>query len=165
MRSEAKNLFGAVASAQGIDLQRSDLFKVSIELPSVLGVRWNDSVQFLVENFPFPKRSIDTIEVKYLQQTNWLIGKDAAIAAVELKVRYAFAHRVAEALEKWFYLVSNPQTGGVGLTSLCKTNGWMRWLVPNMQRQVQDIRGNAREGENTLAEGLTYILEGCLIKG
>jgi len=159
------NTFGAIASANGFDLQRSDLWKVSISLPQVLGVSWRDNVEFLLEKFPFPARERDMIEVKYMQQTNFLIGRDAPTPAIEIPVRYAFGVQVAEALEKWYWLVSNPRTGGVGLTTQVKSKGLMRWIVPNMQRQVQDIRGNVQPGENTMDEGLTYVLEGCIIKG
>lgn len=159
------NTFGAVASANGFDLQRSDLWKVSIILPQVLGVDWRNNVEFLLEKFPFPTRERDMIEVKYMQQTNYIIGRDAPTPAIEIPVRYAFNVQVAEALEKWYWLVSNPRTGGVGLTTQCKAKGNMRWMVPNMQRQVQDIRGNVQPGENTMDEGLTYVLEGCIIKG
>lgn len=159
------NTFGAIASANGIDLQRSDLWKVTIPLPQVLRISWQNNVEFLLEKFPFPARERDMIEVKYMQQTNYLIGKDAATPAIEIPVRYAFGVQVAEALEKWYWLVSNPKTGGVGLTTQCKSRGVMRWLVPNMQRQVDDIQGNVQPGDNTLDEGLTYVLEGCIIKG
>lgn len=159
------NTFGAATSANGLDLQRSDLWKVSISLPQALNIDWRSNVEFLLEKFPFPARDREMIEVKYMQQTNYLIGKDAPMQSVEIPVRYAFATQAAEALEKWYWLVSNPRTGGVGLTSQCKAKGSMRWLVPNMQRQVQDIRGNVQPGENALDEGLAYVLEGCLIKG
>ena len=159
------NTFGAVASANGFDLQRSDLWKVSIILPQVLGIDWRNNVEFLLEKFPFPARERDMIEVKYMQQTNFLIGRDAPTPAIEIPVRYAFGVQVAEALEKWYWLVSNPRTGGVGLTTQVKAKGNMRWIIPNMQRQVQDIRGNVQPGENTMDEGLTYVLEGCIIKG
>ena len=159
------NTFGAIASANGLDLQRSDLWKVTLTLPQVLGVDWRDNVEFLLEKFPFPNRERDMIEVKYMQQTNFLIGRDAPTGPIEIPVRYAFGVKAAEALEKWYWLVSNPKTGGVGLTTQCKAKGIMRWMVPNMQRQVQDIRGNAQPGANTMDEGLTYVLEGCIIKG
>lgn len=160
-----KNTFGAISSANGIDLQRNDLWKCEISLPAVLGIDWRENVQFLLEKFPFPARERDMIEVKYMQQTNFVIGRDAPTPAIEIPVRYAFGVRVAEALEKWYWLVSNPMTGGVGLTTQVKAKGWLRWVVPNMQRQVQDIRGNVQPGENTMDDGLVYVLEGCCIKG
>lgn len=160
-----KNTFGAISSANGIDLQRNDLWKCEISLPAVLGIDWRENVQFLLEKFPFPARDRDMIEVKYMQQTNFVIGRDAPTPAIEIPVRYAFGVRVAEALEKWHWLVSNPMTGGVGLTTQVKAKGWLRWVVPNMQRQVQDIRGNVQPGENTMDDGLVYVLEGCIIKG
>ncbi len=134
-------------------------------MPSALGLDWNKNVEFLLEKFPFPNREREMIEVKYMQQTNFLIGKDAPTGAVEIPVRYAFTTQVAEALEKWYWLVSNPKTGGVGLTTQCKAKGVMRWLIPDMAKQVLDLRGQAVPSNNALAEGLTYDLEGCLIKG
>jgi hypothetical protein len=160
-----KNTFGASFEADGIDLQRVDLWMVSIKLPTVLGITWEENVDFALEKFPFPDRSREMIEVKYMQQTNFVIGRDTPTPAIEIPVRYAFEQRTAEALEKWNYLVANPQTGGVGLTSRCKAKGYMRWMVPNMQKQIQDIRGNAQPGENTMMDGLTYVLEGCIIRG
>jgi hypothetical protein len=159
------NTFGAIASANGFDLQRNDLWKVTIPLPQVLQVSWQDNVEFLLEKFPFPARERDMIEVKYMQQTNYLIGRDAPTPAIEIPVRYAFGVRVAEALEKWYWLVSNPRTGGVGLTTQVKSRGAMRWMVPNMQRMVGDIQGNVQPADNTLDDGLVYVLEGCIIKG
>ena len=164
-RMRFKNTFGASFEADGIDLQRVDLWMVSIKLPTVLGITWEENVDFALEKFPFPDRSREMIEVKYMQQTNFVIGRDTPTPAIEIPVRYAFEQRTAEALEKWNYLVANPQTGGVGLTSRCKAKGYMRWMVPNMQKQIQDIRGNAQPGENTMMDGLTYVLEGCIIRG
>ena len=43
------NTFGAVASANGFDLQRSDLWKVSIILPQVLGIDWRNNVELREE--------------------------------------------------------------------------------------------------------------------
>jgi len=159
------NTFGAIASANGFDLQRNDLWKVSIILPQALGIDWRNNVEFLLEKFPFPTRERDMIEVKYMQQTNYLIGRDTPTPSVEIPVRYAFGAQVAEALQQWHSLVSNDRTGSAGLTTQVKAKGNMRWIIPNMQRQVQDIRGNVQPGENTMDEGLTYVLEGCIIKG
>lgn len=160
-----KNTFGAIADGQGIDLQRQDLFKFTIELPAALGIKWADEVQFAVEKFPFPERSVETYPVKYLQQTNNQIGGDTAMPSVEVLVRYAFNTRVAEALEKWFWLVSNPLTGGTGATSRVKAKGSFRWLVPNQTRQNADITSAAMSSQTTLRDGLQYNLEGCFIKG
>jgi len=164
-RMNFKNTFGAAADAGGIDLQRVDLWKVTLMLPQALNISWQDNVEFALEKFPFPEHSRDMVAVKYMQQTNHVIGGDTATAPIEIPVRYAFSQRTAEALTKWDYLVANPQTGGVGLTSACKCKGYMRWMVPNMQKQIQDIRRNAIPGENTMDEGLTFVLEGCIIKG
>lgn len=166
-KMEFKNTFGAQASANGMDLQRSDLWKVDIILPSVLRMSWQNDVSFLLEKFPWPARDRDMIEVKYMQQTNFLIGRDAPTPAIEIPVRFAFGVRVAEALEKWFWLVSNPKTGGVGLTSQVKAKGSMRWLVPDMAQMAQDLRSNLSDVGSTsaLGNGLIYVLEGCIIKG
>jgi hypothetical protein len=163
-RLKFKNTFGSQIGGSQLDLQRTDLFKVTLELPAALGLPWDEHVEFAVENFPWPDRAIETIQIKYLQQTNHLIGPDTATGPVDMKVRYAFAQRTAETLEKWFYLIRNPLTGGVGLTSQVKCKGYMRWLVPNMAKQVADIRGTARPGEDTMIDGATYVLEGVLIK-
>jgi len=162
-----KNTFGAVADGSGFDLQRSDLWKVSLILPQVLRVDWRNNVEFLLEKFPFPTRERDMIPVKYMQQTNWLIGKDTATTPIEIPVRYAFAVPVAQALERWFSMVGNQVTGGVGLTSACKCMGQMSWYVPNMAQQVATlgIAPSQNIGDNAMDEGLVYALEGCIIKG
>ncbi len=159
------NTFGAQNS--NLDLQRVDLWKVTLELPSVLGgsSAWNENVEFALEKFPFPERSREMIQIKYMQQTNYLIGGDTPTPAIEIPVRYAFAQRTAEILEKWFWLVSNPLTGGVGLTTQVKGKGIMRWQVPNMAQLIADMNSGAQSSQNTMNEGLTYALEGCIIKG
>lgn len=162
-RLKYKNTFGSQGSK--LDLQRNDLFKVTLELPRVLGLPWDEHVEFAVEKFTFPERKREATAIKYMQQTNMLIAGDAAPTAVDIPVRYAFAQRTAECLEKWFYLISNPLTGGVGLTSEVKCKGYMRWLVPNMAKQVADIHGQPRPGEDTMQDGAVYVLEGCWISG
>ena len=159
-----KNTFGSSTDAEGVDLQRVDLWKVTLTFPTGVGIKWTDEVEFALEKFPFPERSREMIEVKYMQQTNFLIGKDMPTPAIEIPVRYAFQALTAEALEKWYYLVSNPQTGGVGLTSSLKAKGVMRWMVPDMDRQRQDLVKNPPVS-NALGTGLQYALEGCIIKG
>lgn len=162
-RLKYKNTFGSQNSK--LDLQRSDLFKITLELPTALGLPWDEHVEFAVEKFPFPDRSIDTIPVKFMQQTNNQIGPDTATGPVEIPVRYAFGQRTAECLEKWYRLITNQITGGVGLTSEVKCKGFMRWLVPNMRKQIADIRGQSLPGEDTMMDGAVYVLEGCFIKG
>jgi len=162
-RLKYRNTFGSQGSK--LDLQRIDLFKVTLELPTAIGLPWDEHVEFAIEKFPFPDRKKDTTAVKYMQQTNMQIGGDAATPAAEIPVRYAFAQRTAEALEKWFYLIANPITGGVGLTSEVKCKGYLRWLVPNMKKQIADIHGQPRPGEDTMKDGAVYILEGCWISG
>ncbi len=164
-RMNFKNTFGSSTDSAGIDLQRVDLWKVSLTFPTGVGIKWADEVEFALEKFPFPDRSREMIEVKYMQQTNYLIGRDTPTPAIEIPVRYAFQALTAEALEKWNYLCANPQTGGVGLTSSLKAKGYMRWMVPNMDRQRQDLTGGAISTEKTLDDGLIYVLEGCIIKG
>jgi hypothetical protein len=148
-----------------LDLQRQDLFKFSINLPQQLRMNWTDQVEFAVEKFPFPERSIDVIPVKYMQQTNFQIGGDTPTPAVEVPVRYAFATDIATALEKWMWLIRNPLTGGVGLTSMVKTDGFFIWIVPNQVAQNGDIRGVPQSSPNTMKNGLKYRLEGVLLKG
>lgn len=143
-----------------LDQQRADLFKVTISLPAVLGLAWTETVEFAVEKFPFPNREINTIETKYMQQTNLSIGGDVAMSPTDLTIRYAFAQRTGEALEKWFQLIANMRTGGVGLTSEVKSKGYFRWIIPNMARQVADLQRDAQPGQDTLKEGLVYELEG-----
>lgn len=153
-----QNTFGSQGSQ--LDLQRNDLWKCSISFPTAIGLKWEDEVQFAVEKFPFPPREKESIPIKYLQQTNKQIGGDVDLAPVELTIRYPFAAKTAEALEKWFWLVANPLTGGVGLTSQVKSKGYFRYLVPNMARQIADLQPNATPGQDTLKDGLIWVLEG-----
>ncbi len=162
-RLKFKNTFGSQNSK--LDLQRADLFKVTLELPTALGLPWDEHVEFAIEKFPFPDRDVDSVPIKFMQQTNSLIGGDAATGVSEIPVRYAFAQRTAECLEKWFRLISNQLTGGVGLTSEVKCMGFLRWQIPNMAKQIADIRGQPLPGEDTMMDGAVYILEGCWIKG
>jgi len=169
-RLEFKNVFGSQSTSYGggLDVQRVDLFKVTLFLPQALldlGLTWENNVQFAVEKFPFPDRTVELIPVKYMQQTNKMIGADTDSAPVEITVRYAFQERTAETLEAWFQLVRNQRTGGVGLTSMVKAKGILRWLVPNMEKQIADLRGTPLPGAGTMTEGLTYELEGCVIRG
>lgn len=162
-RLKFKNTFGSQNSK--LDVQRVDLFKVTLELPTAIGLPWDEHVEFAIEKFPFPDRKKEVVPIKYMQQTNNLIGGDTATPSVEIPVRYAFAQRTAEALEKWFYLIANPLTGGVGLTSEVKCKGYLRWQIPNMAKQIADIRGQPRPGEDTMMDGAVYVLEGCWIQG
>lgn len=161
-----KNSFGSQgqSGANLLDLQRSDLFKVSLILPPAIGLTWIDNVEFAIETFPWPERSTQPIPVKFMQQTNFIVGPDTATPSIDLKVRYAFAQPTAQALEKWYWLTSNPLTGGVGLTSQVKAHGRMRYLVPNMAKQIADLNAQALPGQNTLMDGLVYELEGIMIK-
>lgn len=169
-RLEFRNRFGTQASR--LDPQRPDLFKLTIIMPEALqrvsNLTWQDVVEFAVERFPFPERSRDFTAIKYMQQTNWLIGGDTQMGPIDVPIRYVFAEQTAELLEKWFWMVSNPRTGGIGLTTQCKGKGYMRWIVPDMNAQLQDLRQNVPLGSRVISttnEGLTYELEGCLIKG
>jgi hypothetical protein len=165
-----KNTFGSATSAGGIDLQRVDLWRVNLVLPQIAGTIlannvWANEVQFALEKFPFPERAREMIEVKYMQQTNYLIGKDMATPAIEVPVRYAFQALTAQVLEQWNYLCANPQTGGIGLTSAVKAKGTMQWYVPDMSQQAAGIAANPSATDNILEPGLYYVLEGCIIKG
>jgi len=162
-RLNFKNTFASQNSR--LDLQRVDLFKVTLELPSAIGLPWDEHVEFAVEKFPFPDRKKDVVPIKYMQQTNLMLGGDQASPGVDIPVRYAFAQRTAEALEKWSYLHANPITGGVGLTSEIKCLGYLRWMIPNMAKQIADINGVALVGQDTMLDGAQYVLEGCMITG
>jgi len=158
-----KNLWGSAAEG-GIDQQRADLFKFQIVLPGALAAKWEPDIQFAVSKFPFPEAKVETIPVKYLQQVNKVIGADQALQDIEVPVRYAFNKNTAETLWRWFYAISNPRTGGVGLTTAVKARGTFSWLVPNMAVHLSP--GQA-ENENAavLKEGGRWTLEGCLISG
>jgi len=158
-----RNTFGSQDSR--LDLQRQDLFKFTINLPAALRLDWIENVEFAVEKFPFPERSIDMIGVKYMQQTNYQIGADTPTPFIEIPIRYAFGQQTALALEKWMWLVRNPLTGGVGLTSMVKTDGYFRWIVPNQVAQNGDITGTPTTSQTTMKEGLVFRLEGCVIRG
>lgn len=162
-RTKNKNVWGAAGVA--VDAQRADLFKVTLQLPPALGgtARWVEDVEFAIESFPFPDRNREMIPVKYLNQTNFVLGADAPSDPVQMKVRYAFNQSTVQILERWNYLTSNPETGGVAITSAVKANGRFRWLVPNMVQQ--QLLESASPSEDTMVDGLVYRLEGCLVKG
>jgi hypothetical protein len=165
-RIKFKNTFGSQDAR--LDLQRGDLFKFKIQLPAALNMKWENEVEFAVENFPFPARTKETIPIKYLQQTNHQIGADAATASVAVLVRYAFSTQTAKALESWFWLISNPLTGGVGLTSQVKAKGYFIWMVPNMARQIADLTqtsNSTTEAQDVMKPGLIYALEGVWPSG
>jgi len=160
-RIQFKNTFGSQDAR--LDLQRADLFKFKIQLPAALNLKWENEVEFAVEKFPFPARGRDSIQTKYLQQTNHQIGGDQATSEIQVDVRYAFSAQTAKALESWFWLVANPLTGGVGLTSQVKAKGQFIWLVPNMARQIADLNQSSNattQALDVLKPGLIYALEG-----
>lgn len=163
----SRMLFRNTFASQGsnLDLQRQDLFKFTINLPPALGLDWTENVEFAVEKFPFPERSIEVIGIKYMQQTNFQIGGDTPTPAIEVQVRYPFGQLTAQALEQWMWLIRNPLTGGVGLTSAVKTNGVFTWLVPNEPAQQGDISSTPTTAQTAMQPGLTLTLEGCLPKG
>ena len=159
-----KNQWGSAGS--GIDQQRSDLFYVLLTFPAILrGAQgaslWDQECGFAIQEFPFPDRSRETMPVKYLQQTNHLIGADSQSGSVDMTVRYAFNKRTAELLERWNWLTSNPVTGGVGLSTAVKTNGYFYWLIPNMEKiaNVEDLTET-----DTMKFGAKYRLEGCWVR-
>lgn len=164
-RQKYKNAWGSSAADGGIDQQRADLFRVTIHLPPLLGGVgvWSNDVEFAVDKFPFPDRTREMIPIKYMNQTNYQIGADTQVGPVEIPVRYAFNQHTAQVLERWNYLTSNPETGGVGLTSAIKANGYFRWMVPDMNAQVAGLNGSTTG--DVMKDGLVYRLEGCLIRG
>ena len=158
-----KNTWGSPQS--GIDQQRADLFYVVMAYPSaVIGESstvWDQYITWTIEKFPFPEREVDVSPIKHGQQTNYQIGADKGLSAIELTFRYAFNQRTAELLEKWFWLVSNPITGGVGIASHVKTNGTFYWLVPDMNVQGQVTSNTNQSG--TFVAGGAYYLEGAML--
>jgi hypothetical protein len=169
-KMNTKNTWGSAATqgGTGIDQQRADLFRISLTLPPSLGGNgvWDEQVQFAVESFPFPEMKVQTFDTKYLNQTNHQIGGDSASSEIAIPVRYAFSQQSAQVLYKWMYLISNPVTGGTGLTSAVKCNGEFRWLVPDMAKQIANANSlGGTDASDTLKTGLIYKLEGCFITG
>jgi hypothetical protein len=169
-KMNTKNTWGSnsTAGGTGIDQQRADLFRISLTLPSTIGGvgGWDEQVQFAVESFPFPEMKVQTFDTKYLNQINHQIGADNSNTEILIPVRYAFSQQTANILYRWMFLISNPVTGGTGLTSAVKCNGEFRWLVPDMAQQVANaniLGGNTVS--DTLKTGLVYKLEGCFITG
>jgi hypothetical protein len=186
-----KNTWGA-PSADSIDQQRSDLWEVHINLPQAVvaaignvannvntggqpnssqtgslggASTWDTYVRWAVEKFPFPTREREVIPIKYLQQTNFQVGGDANSGPIEMTVRYAFNQRTAELLERWFWLTSNPITGGVALSSQIKSDGYFYWLVPDITAMTQAPSTNQIQGNdsNIFDQIPAFYLEGCMI--
>jgi len=163
-----KNPFAAQGS--GTDQQRQDLFVVTLALPQRLNVGggvagsnlWESEISFAVEQFPFPERTREMIPIKYMQQTNFMVGADSPTGAITIPVRWAFNRRTAEILERWHWAISNPRTGGVAISSAIKTDGYFYWLQPNMDKQF-DVEDTS--DADTMLFGPTYRLEGCLVQG
>lgn len=153
-----KNLWGSQGS--NLDPQRTDLFRFVMTLPPAIGGSWEEHVSFAVERFPFPERSQQTFDMKYLNQVNHILGSDQATAPVEIPVRYAFTQATAQLLYRWHYLVSNPRTGSVVRTTEVKTYGEFRWLIP--RKLTPDIIDRQEFDPNALETGLIYSLEGCM---
>lgn len=164
-RLKNKNEWGAAGS--NLDAQRGDLFRVKLEMPPALALNgygsWYNDVEFAIEQWPFPDRRRESIPIKYMQQTNHLVGADAPTGPITVIVRYAFNQPTIQLLERWNYLTANPRTGGVGLTSQVKTRGEFIWLIPNMQEQKNVESTNP--SDDTLIPGQIYTLEGCVISG
>jgi hypothetical protein len=164
-----KNNWGTQNSQ--LDPLRPDLFRISLNIPSAVistvgaggGPNlWDSEVSFGVEKFPFPAREREMIAIKQFNQTNFVIGADSPTAPVDVTIRWAFNRATAEVLERWHQLTSNPQNGGVAVTSEVKTDGYFYYLVPNMPDLVamNDPTANA-----TMQDGPSYYLEGVLIRG
>lgn len=160
-----RNTWGSPDS--GVDQQRADMFRVTVSLPLQLQLQgdaganvWDANIGWAVSKFPFPDRDVETIPIKYLQQTNHQFGGDTASDAVEMTVRYAFNQRTATLLERWRELIASPRTGGVGLASQVKTNGMFYWLVPNLA-VLGDEEAAERDAYTLLR---AYELYGCWVK-
>jgi hypothetical protein len=160
-----KNQWGAVGS--GLDQQRNDLFYLMMSFPPILrGIEgaslWDQEVAMAIKEFPFPERSRETMQIKYLNQTNNSPGAETAMNPVDVTFRYAFNRRTAELLERWHWLISNPVNGGSGVGSAIKTNGYFYWLIPNMEK-LRNVDDSTESGAFTF--GARYKLEGVWIKG
>ena len=165
-----KNTWGTPQS--NIDQQRADLFYVALNYPSIIQVSgvsgsggstvWDQFITWTIEKFPFPEREVEAVAIKHGQQTNFQIGGDKEMGAIDISFRYAFNQRTAELLESWFWLISNPQTGGVGIASHVKTNGTFYWLVPDMN--VQANVTNTAANQSIFVAGGAYYLEGVWLK-
>ena len=158
-----KNTWGTPQS--GIDQQRADLFYVTLNYPQVIGEQstvFDQFISWTIEKFPFPDREIEAVAIKHGQQTNYQIGADKGLdGGIDITFRYAFNQRTAELLEKWFRLISNPITGGVGIASHVKTNGSFYWLVPDMNVQA-DLTNT--QPDHTFVAGGAYYLEGAWLR-
>jgi hypothetical protein len=158
-----QNAWGAQNSQ--LDPLRPDLFRITFAIPAqVLGGGaglWDSEVSFGVKQLPFPEREREMIPVKWLQQTNFVVGADTALAPTALNVRWAFNRRTVEILERWHQLTGNNQNGGVAITSQVKTNGFLYFLIPNMTA-VSDPTDTTNDA---FFDGPRYYLEGVLVKG
>jgi hypothetical protein len=158
-----QNSWGAQNSQ--LDPLRPDLFRIQLQIPpQVLGGGaglWDSEVSFGIKSFPFPDREREMIPVKWLQQTNYVLGADVGLTPTALNVRWAFNRRTVEILERWHQLTSNSQNGGVAITSQVKTNGFLYFLLPNMSA-VADPTDTTNDA---FTDGPRYYLEGVLIKG
>ncbi len=155
-----KNTF---ASGNGNpDVQRTDLFHVSVALPAALRAHggasiWDSEIAYAIKNFPFPDRGVDTIPIKMGQQTNYAIGADQPVDPIDISARFAFNRRTAELLERWFQLTSDRGTGRVARAGAIKSTGYFFWLVPN--DAVLGIDGAAERDSYKLLRA--FQLEGC----
>lgn len=163
MRIKSKNEWGAAGS--NVDPQRTDLFKVKLELPEAIGGvgAWQNDIEFAVRKWPFPERKREVMQLKYLNQTNNLLGADVPLSPIDVEVAYAFNQATAQLLERWSTLTSNPRTGGVAQTSKVKSKGYFYWLIPDMEVQSDVERTDTTD--EPLKVGLVYVLEGCMITG
>lgn len=157
-----QNSWGAQNSQ--LDPLRPDLFRIQFAIPpQVLGGGtglWDSEVSFGVKTFPFPERAREMIPVKWLQQTNFVIGADTPTPETSLSVRWPFNRRTVEILERWHQLTANSQNGGVAITSAVKTSGFLYFLIPNMTA-VADPTDTTNDA---FFDGPRYYLEGVLIK-
>lgn len=151
------NAWGSEGS--NLDQQRADLFRVTLNVPVGGNNSWSNDVEFAIEDYPFHDDKVNVFQTKYLQQINQQISGDAEAGSISVKVRYAFSQPTAQLLYNWFYIIRNPLTGGVAITSTVKCSGLFQWLVPDM-----NVVGNPTNlTGDVLRPGLEYVLEGCLI--
>ena len=165
---QGKNLWGAAAATAGqaYDQVRSDLFIVKMNPPAIVGgLNFNDQISFAISKFPFPDRGRESIQVKYLNQTNKLVGADTALPSVTVTARQAYTTQTAQLLEEWYWATSNPN-GGVALTSQIKTSGDFYWLAPvaGSTTTYDSTNVNGGSSNSLYRQVCHYTLEGVWIK-
>jgi hypothetical protein len=96
----------------------------------------DDVLTLALNNFPLPKRSIEVIEVPYLNEVRKFPGR-ATYDDLTVVFNDYVDRPVAAILWKWNYLVHNPETGRTGMASALKKSGWVSLFSPDGQIERQ----------------------------